>query len=260
MSERPALDIRELLRLLADQQAALSQVQRLVIEYVLAENRPGASAVVLSPPRATALTDPEPTPTIGPSPAPAGPAPAVGSGAASTDPESAAAPSTVSDGSIGSAETADKNIEAPAAAEAPVDQPAPADSPFGEAPSTQPEVATALNPTPMPIAVNPRASRYLAPRPVAAAKQVSNQELHRISRLCDVGDAAHLVLQFGEYRGLTLFQVAQADPDYLRSLALTAQRPQVRAAAIQLVRALEASERPAHRRRSTKSNSARRDR
>ena len=95
------------------------------------------------------------------------------------------------------------------------------------------------------MVANSWVSRYLKPRPLAAARQVTNQELHRISRLRDVGDAAQLVLQFGEYRGLTLFQVAQADPDYIRSLALTAQRPQVRAAAIQLVRALEASERPA---------------
>ena len=50
------------------------------------------------------------------------------------------------------------------------------------------------------------------------------------------------MLQFGEYRGVTQFQVAQSDPDYLRSLALTAQRPQVRAAAVQRVRALEASQ------------------
>jgi hypothetical protein len=41
----------------------------------------------------------------------------------------------------------------------------------------------------------------------------------------DVGDVAQLVLQFGEYRGATLFQVVQKDPDYLRSQALTAQRP-----------------------------------
>jgi hypothetical protein len=105
---------------------------------------------------------------------------------------------------------------------------------------------------------NSRVSRYLKPQPVAAAKQVSNQELHRISRLCDVGDAARLVLNFGEYRGSTLFQVAQFDPDYIRSLALTAQRPQVRAAAIQLVRALEASERPVGRQKSSNSSSARR--
>jgi hypothetical protein len=111
----------------------------------------------------------------------------------------------------------------------------------------------------MPTMTNARVSRYLKGRPVAVAKQVSNQELHRISRLCDVGDAAHLVLNFGEYRGTTLFQVAQIDPDYIRSLALTAQRPQVRAAAIQIVRALEASERSVGRRRSPKSNATRRE-
>jgi hypothetical protein len=111
----------------------------------------------------------------------------------------------------------------------------------------------------MPTMTNSRVSRYLKGRPVAVAKQVSNQELHRLSRLCDVGDVAHLVLNFGEYRGSTLFQVAQIDPDYIRSLALTAQRPQVRAAAIQIVRALEASERPVGRRRSPKSNATRRE-
>jgi hypothetical protein len=58
---------------------------------------------------------------------------------------------------------------------------------------------------------------------------VTNQEPYRLSLLRDVGDVAQLVLQFGEYRGATLFQVAQSDPDYLRSIALTAQRPQVRA-------------------------------
>ena len=69
----------------------------------------------------------------------------------------------------------------------------------------------------------------------------------------------HLVLQFGEYRGATLFQVAQSNPDYLRSLALTAQRPQVRAAAMQLVRALEASQQAPGRRRTPKTNSRRHD-
>jgi len=88
---------------------------------------------------------------------------------------------------------------------------------------------------------------------------VTNQELYRLSRLRDVGDVAQLVLQFGEYRGATLFQVAHTDPDYLRSLALTAQRPQVRAAAMQLVRALEASQRAPGRRRGSKTNSRRHD-
>jgi hypothetical protein len=66
-----------------------------------------------------------------------------------------------------------------------------------------------------------------------------------VARLYEVGEAAYLVLQFGEYRGASLIQVAQADPDYIRSLALTAQRPQVRAAASVMVRALEANERTA---------------
>lgn len=66
-----------------------------------------------------------------------------------------------------------------------------------------------------------------------------------------VGTSAHHA-EFGEDRGATLFQVAQTDPGYLRSLALTAQRPQVRAAAIQLVLALEASQRPPGRRRTPK--------
>jgi hypothetical protein len=54
----------------------------------------------------------------------------------------------------------------------------------------------------------------------------------------------------GEYKGATLVQVAEMDPDYVRGLALTAQRLQVRAAARQLVVALEASEQAAQRSRS----------
>ena len=44
MSDGAALDTRELLRLLAEQQATITQLQRLVIEHVLAEGRPGAAA------------------------------------------------------------------------------------------------------------------------------------------------------------------------------------------------------------------------
>jgi hypothetical protein len=126
-----------------------------------------------------------------------------------------------------------------------------------------PEAAGATAPTDRfesnPTAANSRAGRYLNRPATAPAKQVTNQELYRLSRLRDVGDVAQLVLQFGEYRGATLFQVAQSDPDYLRSLALTAQRPQVRAAAMQLVRALEASQQSPSRRRTPKTNSRRHD-
>jgi hypothetical protein len=54
-----------------------------------------------------------------------------------------------------------------------------------------------------------------------------------------LGDAAHLILNFGQYRGDTLMRIAQTDPDYVHQLALTAQRPEVRAAARQMVIALE---------------------
>ena len=49
------------------------------------------------------------------------------------------------------------------------------------------------------------AGRYLNRAASAPARQVTNQELYRLSRLRDVGDVAQLVLQFGEYRGATLF-------------------------------------------------------
>jgi hypothetical protein len=51
----------------------------------------------------------------------------------------------------------------------------------------------------------------------------------------------------GEHKGNTLLQVARSDPDYVRRLALTAQRPQVRAAARELVVAIEANEQAAQR-------------
>jgi hypothetical protein len=71
----------------------------------------------------------------------------------------------------------------------------------------------------------------MQPLPAKPARTVTWQDVDRVTRLYETGDAAHLVLQFGEHKGATLFQVAQIDPDYVRRLALTAQRPQVRAAA-----------------------------
>ena len=253
MSEGSALDPRELLRLLAEQQANISQLQRLVIEHVLAEARLEAIAVAASSPTTAVPTGSEPMPAIVVAPMPTEPLPPGGSGVTANEPEQT--PETMPDTNADSAETVQ---DAPTPSGAPSDQPAPADSPFGEASLLQSEPAASPTVGRAPVMGNPRVSRYLKGRPVASAKQVTSAELNRISRLCDVGDAARLVVQFGEYRGLTLFQVAQADPDYIRSLALTAQRPQVRAAAIQVVRALEASERPANRRRSTKSSAARR--
>jgi len=204
----------------------------------------------------------EPMPAIVVVPMLAEPSPSGGAGVTANEPEQM--PATMPDSNADSVEAAEDDSaetvqDAPTPSGAPSDQPAPADSPFGEASLLQSEPAASPTVGRAPVMGNPRVSRYLKGRPVASAKQVTSAELNRISRLCDVGDAARLVVQFGEYRGLTLFQVAQADPDYIRSLALTAQRPQVRAAAIQVVRALEASERPASRRRSARSSAARRE-
>jgi hypothetical protein len=252
MSGAGALDTRELLRLLVEQQATITQLQRLVIEHVLAEARPGAVSETTAPLSA------EPMSSSVPATAPPELTLSEERNLASNESEVPSSSTAIvadrSEDSDGSDDTAaDGSVNPPSGSETTPDAPVPADSPLGETPAIPPEVVGVPAPVSIPAIANPRASRYLKGRPVAVAKQVSNQELHRISRLCDVGDAAHLVLNFGEYRGTTLFQVAQIDPDYIRSLALTAQRPQVRAAAIQIVRALEASERPVARRRSPRS-------
>jgi hypothetical protein len=88
---------------------------------------------------------------------------------------------------------------------------------------------------------------------------VTRQDVERLSRLHEAGEAAHLVLQFGEHKGNTLLHVARHDPDYVRRLALTAQRPQVRAAARELVVAIEANEQTVQRGRSGKTRKMRAD-
>jgi hypothetical protein len=257
VSQGSTLDVRELLRLIAEQQVSLGKLHQLVVEHVLSESQlcltmvntswaPAATDPVLaidtpnvvSPPLETP-SDPDVVRSTEPEPIAATRAPtATESGAAVSDPSDAIPP---------------KELRTPTPTAA-------ADSPFGDTP---PEEAGASRPAQrlasVPTTANSRAGRYLNRPASAPARQVTNQELYRLSRLRDVGDVAQLVLQFGEYRGATLFQVAQTDPDYLRSLALTAQRPQVRAAAMQLVRALEASQQSPGRRRTQKTNSRRRD-
>ena len=219
MSHGSALDVRELLRLLAEQQASLVKLQQLVVEHVLSESQLDPSMVNTPPAPAASDTakdasnvvsatnetqsDPDVVRTTEPEPIPAA--------LASTPPESGAALSDPPD------------ITAPPPEELPSPPSAPTfstDSPFGD---TQPEEAGATTPTDRfaltPTAANSRAGRYLRRPASAPARQVTNQELYRLSRLRDVGDVAQLVLQFGEYRGATLFHVAQSDPDYLRSLA-----------------------------------------
>ena len=263
MSQDSSLDVRELLRLIVEQQASLAKLQQLVVEHVLSESQPGLStADTSSAPAASDLvakrdapnvvpsadevpSDPDVAPSTQTEPVPAAPA--------SSPPESGAVLSNPP------ATTSLPPEEFPAPPAPPSAPTVPTDSPFGDAPA---EEAGASRPTArgsVSTANNSRAGRYLNGPASAPARQVTNQELYRLSRLRDVGDIAQLVLQFGEYRGATLFQVAQTDPDYLCSLALTAQRPQVRAAAMQLVRALEASQQLPGRRRTPKTNSRRHD-
>ena len=115
------------------------------------------------------------------------------------------------------------------------------DSPFGESPKRDmPSSKPASGAAPVPAFVpRSRAARYLQPSTSTPVRPVSRQDVDRVTRLYETGDAAHLVLNFGQYRGATLVQVAQTDPDYVHKLALTAQRPEVRAAARQMVIALE---------------------
>jgi hypothetical protein len=60
-------------------------------------------------------------------------------------------------------------------------------------------------------------------------------------RLQEMRDASDLILQFGPYKGSTLAQVAMSNPEYIRQLMRSAQRPEVRAAAGRLVQALDAA-------------------
>ena len=260
MSEGSALNVRELLRLIAEQHATLVKLQQLVVEHVLVESRPGPTpgVVVVAPAATDAASDPMVIP-----PQPATLAPADQGHATSSEPEAVPSPAASTKPVLeNSAALPDAPAAIPPAPEEPTSSPLPTpstDSPFGDAAPSEEGATSPIRPlSPVPTAVNARVGRYLNRPATTPAKHVTSQELYRLSRLRDVGDVGQLVLQFGEYRGATLFQVAQTDPDYLRSLAFTAQRPQVRAAAIQLVRALEASEQQAGRRRSPKSSSARR--
>jgi hypothetical protein len=111
------------------------------------------------------------------------------------------------------------------------------DSPFGESPKGDvPSKPPASGAASFPRS---RAARYLQPLPTTAVRPVSRHDVDRVTGLYETGDAAHVVLNFGQYRGAALVQVAQTDPEYVHQLALTAQRPEVRAAARQMVIALE---------------------
>src|SRR5437762_1001994 len=75
----------------------------------------------------------------------------------------------------------------------------------------------------------------------AQARRISPERLDVLRRIQAAGDIAHLIVTFGPHAGETLGQVARSDPDYLRQLATTAQRPDVRSAAARLVGVLPAT-------------------
>jgi hypothetical protein len=94
-----------------------------------------------------------------------------------------------------------------------------------------------------------RGDRYYQSAQPPPAQRISSEGLDILKRIQSAGDVAHLILAFGPHAGETLGQVAQSDPDYVRRLALTAQRPDVRAAAAQVASALGEPAAPARRSR-----------
>jgi hypothetical protein len=92
-----------------------------------------------------------------------------------------------------------------------------------------------------------RGERYYYARPATEApptREVSLEGLDTLRRIQAVGELAQLLLTFGPHAGETLGQVALFDPDYLRRLATSAQRPDVRAAAARVMQALPTSPPP----------------
>jgi hypothetical protein len=85
-----------------------------------------------------------------------------------------------------------------------------------------------------------RGERYYKPLPAAQPKRITAEGLQLLRAIHAAGSTAELILAFGPHAGETLAQVAMADPDYLRKLATTAQRPDVRAAAARMIGALSA--------------------
>jgi len=130
---------------------------------------------------------------------------------------------------------------------------APEDRPSDDAPQLVTIVASATSSQPIadpalletlpepPAPSTSRGERYYHVRlaaDAAPARPLSLEGLDVLRRIQAAGELGHLVLTFGPHAGETLGQIAHSDPDYVRRLATTAQRPDVRAAAARLVEAL----------------------
>ena len=216
-------EFEDVLRELAQQQSALSQQQTALLQLQTESLR--LQRLLIERAMGTELTDPAHTPVV-----------PVSTDRGVREPVVEPSPPAVSTTLVERAEAAGDLHDPPSETPRPTE-----DSPFGEPPRSDPpnETPAAGTDTSGTLVVRSRAARYMLPTAVKPARPVSRLDVDRVTRLYETGDAAHLVLNFGEYRGATLLQVAQMDPDYVQQLALRAQRPEVRAAARQLVIALE---------------------
>jgi len=177
---------------------SLRRLQQLVVEHVLSESQRGLSTVnTSSAPAASDLvaridasncvspahdlpSDPEVVRSTEPEPVPVAPA--------STQAESGAPLSDPLDATPPPPKEVPSPFPTPTAS---------TDSPFSDSPPEETGATTADRIALTPAAANSRAGRYLNRPASAPARHVTNQELHRLSRLRDVGDVARLVLQFG---------------------------------------------------------------
>ena len=211
MNDASQPDIAGLLRDILQQQTAMLQVQAesVRLQRALVERLLGASG----PPREPAVA--------------ASIRPATAAGPGLTDLTTASA-SSVAPVATTLLETTKRSPIEPAPEQAPGSNPLEAESdlPFAPAPAEQSPA---------------RGARYYQPRPSPAARIIAPHELELMRRLQVRRESSDLILQFGPYKGSTLAQVAMSNPDYIRQLMRSAQRPEVRAAAGRLVQALDAA-------------------
>jgi hypothetical protein len=114
---------------------------------------------------------------------------------------------------------------------------------FEQTPAPPPEKTEYDLPfAPAPVEQNSaRGARYYQSRPSPAARSIAPEELELLRRLQEMRESSDLILQFGPHKGSTLAQVAMSNPEYIRQLMRSAQRPEVRAAAGRVVQALDAA-------------------
>jgi hypothetical protein len=203
-------DLQALLRTLTEQQTALvnAQLENARLQRVLIERLLGAET-------------PPPAPSTQPE-APAPPSPSLQCEPATAGMRAMTTPPT----------------DPAASDDAPQPGPIVASDVVTQPVATQADVNAPGEQTVPPIS---RGDRYYQARHSAgppSVRSLSLDGLDVLRRIQAAGELAHLVLTFGPHAGETLGQVAQSDADYLRRLATTAQRPDVRAAAARLVEAL----------------------